>query len=207
MTRLCIFARAPVLGKVKTRLAGQIGAAAALAAHEELVCHTLDRLASVPELECQLWIAGAADHPGVLRWARRWALPVLVQRGDDLGARMCHAIETSLAEASAAVIVGTDCPGITADYVRQAAFALQENDLVLGPAEDGGYGLIGLRRSVPECFENVAWGTDLVLAQTIALARERGLSYRLLDEVWDVDDERGWARYRSAVRPAGRSWQ
>jgi rSAM/selenodomain-associated transferase 1 len=195
--RLCIFARAPVLGTVKTRLARDIGEAAALAAHEELVALALQQLADVPGMQVELWIAGAIYHPGVLEWSRRWRLRVVAQRGEDLGARMNTAIEASLAQGSAAIVVGTDCPGIDADYVQQAAEALRSHDLVIGPAEDGGYGLIGLRRSAPGLFRAMPWSTDRVMQETLTRARRGGLSHHTLDAVWDVDDVCDWERYRS----------
>lgn len=194
-TRLCIFARAPVLEEVKTRLARTLGAEAALAAHEELVGLALNQLANVAGMHSELWIAGATDHPTVLEWSRSWQLPVLAQQGDDLGARMSHAVQTCLAEPALALVVGTDCPGITAAYVQQAATALRDHDLVLGPAEDGGYGLIGLRIPAPELFEDVLWGTDAVLQQTLDRAVRSGLSYTLLATVWDVDEAADWVRF------------
>jgi rSAM/selenodomain-associated transferase 1 len=196
--RLCIFARTPVLNAVKTRLARSIGAEAALTAHEELVCLALSQMACVPGLICELWIAGATDHPAVVQWSQRWQLPIVAQQGHDLGARMSHAIQTALDESDRAIVVGTDCPGITSGYVQQAAAALDRHDLVIGPAEDGGYGLIGLRKPAPGLFENMRWGTDSVLRDTLDRAVRIGLSYELLTTVWDVDNAVDWARFRAS---------
>ncbi len=191
---LCIFARAPELGRVKTRLARTLGDEIALAAHERLVGQCLAALSSLTELQRELWIAGPTDHPGVRRWAHRWQLPVVAQRGADLGARMAGTMGDVLARAPFALIVGTDCPTLDATYVRRAVVALQSHDAVLGPAEDGGYGLIGLRRPLPTLFEDVSWGTATVTEETLARAKAAGLDMALLDRLWDVDTAADWER-------------
>jgi uncharacterized protein len=192
---LCIFARAPVLARVKTRLAAALGDHAALAAHVTLVESSLDRLAHVEGLVTELWLDDAA-HPAARRWSARWGLPLCQQAGSDLGERMNGALEACLARGAAGIVVGTDCPDIDAAYVTQAAAALNDHDLVLGPAEDGGYGLIGARRRVPEeVFAGIAWGTPAVLEQTLEQARAAALTVACLPTIWDVDDAGGWARF------------
>ena len=108
---------------------------------------------------------------------------------------MANAVADTIDRGSACLIVGVDCPGIDGAYVRDAARALLANDLVLAPAEDGGYGLIGLRRSAPELFQNVAWGSASVLTETLDKARFLGLEFQLLQQVWDVDDAADWTRF------------
>jgi glycosyltransferase A (GT-A) superfamily protein (DUF2064 family) len=95
------------------------------------------------------------------------------------------------------VLIGCDCPPIDSAYLREAFAALDAHDLVLGPAEDGGYGLIGVRSKVPAVFEDVAWGSDQVLARTLALCRAEGVGAAVLPEIWDVDDESGWQRFQA----------
>ncbi|MFB3107603.1 MAG: TIGR04282 family arsenosugar biosynthesis glycosyltransferase, partial [Pseudomonadales bacterium] len=124
-----------------------------------------------------------------------WSLTLRKQVGDDLGERMAHAISACLEAGSSALIVGSDCPTITAAYIRQAAAVLDTHDLVLGPAEDGGYGLIGLRHPAPELFTGMLWSTAEVFAQTVARANCLGLSWSVLETLWDVDDEPGWQRF------------
>ena len=201
MTRLCIFARAPVLGEVKSRLARTFGEVAALAAYRELCATAFDHLAKVPGIETELWIAGAADHPDVVEWSARWDLPISRQQGADLGARMRFAIDACLGDGMPGLVVGTDCPTITASYLQHAAAELDSHDLVLGPAEDGGYGLIGLRLPAPTLFEDMPWGSDRVMSETLARAKKAGLDYRLLETVWDVDEPEDWVRFSSS-RPA-----
>ena len=195
--QLCIFARAPEVGQVKTRLAAAVGPEAALAAHRTLVERCLDSLRDVAGVKAQLWIAGPVDHPECADWSSRWGLPLIEQHGDDLGARMGHAVEQSLQSAPFAIVIGTDCPTLDADYVVEAVTALADHDMVLGPAEDGGYGLIGLRRRAPLLFSDMVWGTPQVASETLARAKAIGLSVRVLDPIWDVDRAEDWRRFLS----------
>jgi len=193
-TRLCVFARAPVLGGVKRRLAADIGDAAALAAHIQLTEDTLERLAAVEGLETELWLAGEADAH-VRRWLGTWQLRLRRQQGSDLGQRMANALARSHAEGYYGIVVGSDCPPVDAAYVRQAAEALGEADVVLGPALDGGYGLIGTRQPLPQIYLNIPWGTDTVLQATLERIEQAELSVRLLEPIWDVDTVSDWKRY------------
>jgi rSAM/selenodomain-associated transferase 1 len=190
-----VFARAPVHGQVKTRLAATIGEDAALAAHETLVTSTLVRLAGVEEYTLTLWLAGDTGNVTVQGWAARFGVPVLQQRGDDLGSRMSSALGHMLESASRALVVGCDCPAIDRDYVLEAFGALEKNELVLGPAEDGGYGLVGLKREMPELFEGIAWGTSGVLDATLRKAAALELSVAVLRTIWDVDTAADWERF------------
>lgn len=180
---------------VKTRLASQIGADAALAAYQRLVDLALSRYARVSDLRSELWLSGDPAHPEVRGWVKDWNLPLFRQRGADLGERMANAVAHTIAHDNACLIVGVDCPGIDGAYVHNAAQMLLATDLVLAPAEDGGYGLIGLRRSVPELFQGVPWGSEAVLAETLDKARCLGLEFQLLEPVWDVDAAADWARF------------
>lgn len=196
---LCIFARAPEHGKVKTRLARALGADVALHAHRVLVERCLRQLAGIDDMQVQLWVAGERDNPGVAAWAADWKLPVYWQQGASLGARMAHAIETMLAVAPLAIVVGSDVPGLDAAYVASAVAALKDHDAVLGPADDGGYVLIGARRPVPELFVDVPWGSANVTKATLEHAGQSGLQVALLEELWDVDTQADWQRFCSLV--------
>ncbi len=192
---LCIFARAPERGAVKTRLAARIGVDAALAAYRRLVELALSRYAKIPDLHSELWVSGDPAHPEMRRWSSDWHLPLFEQRGADLGERMATAVAHGCEQGAGTLIVGVDCPCISGAYVRDAARTLRTTDLVLAPAEDGGYGLIGLRRPVPELFQGVAWGSDSVLAETLAKSQNLKLRHELLATVWDVDDAADWERF------------
>ncbi len=194
--RVAIFARAPVRGRVKTRLAKAVGADAALRVYEHLLASTLQRLgggseATVPEI----WIDGDLD--AFARWQQRsnaqgladLRTPLIAQGKGDLGQRMSRAFDQGIR-----ILVGTDIPGMTAGYVEGALDALACADVVLGPTEDGGYCLIGMNSAHPELFDGIDWGTDSVLASTLHAARD--LRVRLLDELWDVDEVDDLARWR-----------
>ena len=187
MTRLAIFARAPVLGQVKTRLAKDIGSAAALTAYRALVTLTLARLA--PGSGCfspEIWVDG--DNADVTRWRRRF--PVYAQPAGDIGERMAAAFA-----AGVDVLVGCDIPVLTAAYVDQAIAALNDADLVLGPTEDGGYCLIAMREPHPQVFVDIPWSSSSVLNATMRAAKS--LSVTTLDRLWDVDDGDDFRRWRA----------
>lgn len=187
--RLAIFARAPVLGRVKTRLAKDIGAEAALAAYRQLVARTLAKLApGSGDFRPEIWVAG--DNAEVAVWRRRF--PVLAQPNGDLGERMAAAFE-----AGVELLVGCDIPMLTAAYVARAQEALADADLVLGPTEDGGYCLIAMRESYPQLFADIPWSTGEVLKSTLRAAE--GLTVTLLEKLWDVDDGADFQRYRETL--------
>ena len=189
LPRLAIFARAPVLGAVKTRLAATIGATAALEAHRQLLMHTLAQLAPgsggfAPEM----WLAGPLIEAAP--WAR--CLPLRQQPAGDLGTRMAAAFADGVT-----VLVGTDIPPLRAHHVDAALAKLEESEVVLGPTDDGGYCLIALRAPSPQLFADIPWGSDQVLAATKAAAGERALA--LMPSLWDVDDAADWRRWRGAA--------
>ncbi len=203
-TRLIVFAKLPVAGRVKTRLAATIGAAGALRVHRRLLEATfaLARDSGADVLEWRYDDAGAA--PGSPEAALPEALAALgwcvgPQRGGDLGARMREALETALAAGDRPVLVGGDCPVLGADDLRQAFGALAAADAVFAPAEDGGYALVGLSRPAPELFEGVPWGTPGVMSITRARAAAAGVRLAMLRTVWDVDIEADLRRWE-AVR-------
>ena len=195
---LCVFARAPTLGFVKSRLAAEVGPTEALAAHTELLEGTLERCVSPAHYQTELWIAGPeTDNPVVADLIRRFGLDLRAQWGDDLGSRMWNALEEKLKIGARVLVVGSDCPDIDRDYVLQGFGALDQADVVLGPAEDGGYGLVGLRTAARELFLSVRWGSDDVLQTTLERAERGGFRVRLLKRIYDVDTLSDWQRYRN----------
>jgi rSAM/selenodomain-associated transferase 1 len=196
--RLLVFARAPRRGEVKQRLAAEVGAEAALQAHRRLVTDTLERLSGMDGVVTELWVAGVAGIE-VRRWANTYGVRLRAQTGADLGERMHQGLLAGLAASSRVVLVGSDCPEIDRAYVRKAIGLLDGYDVVLGPAEDGGYGLIGVRRGVESdlttLFSGVAWGESSVLPETRRRCAGAGLEVALLPVIWDVDDATGWRRF------------
>lgn len=186
--RLLLFAREPRAGEVKTRLQGELGAAGCLALYRRLLAHSLAVLNEADLAPWRLWVSGDPAHPDFSRACA--PRDILRQSGDDLGARMANALASELRQdgVDVAVLLGSDCPVLTGTYLEQALSALETGaDLVLGPVEDGGYILIGLRRPQPALFEAIDWGSERVLEQTLIRANALGLVSRVLEPLWDVD--------------------
>jgi len=194
---LGVFARPPERGRVKGRLARTLGADEALRTHLALTEGALARLQGLAGVRVSLWASERPGHPAMRRWSARWGLPVRCQCPGDLGRRMDHALRQLLLDADCALVVGTDIPLLNAAYVMEAVQALAAADLVFGPVEDGGYGLVGLRVPQPGLFQDIPWGTGEVLDASLAVAERLRLRTVLLDTLWDVDDVEGWRRYRA----------
>ncbi|MGI4873835.1 MAG: TIGR04282 family arsenosugar biosynthesis glycosyltransferase [Janthinobacterium lividum] len=197
--QLLIFAREPVLGRVKTRLAAGIGAEAALAVYRELLALTAAAVAAA-QLPATVWLAEAPFPPTAPAAPRpEWpGLPWRVQpAADSLGTRMADAFAEAFAGGAArVVIIGTDCPGLSAALLRQAFEHLTTHDLVLGPADDGGYYLLGMNKLHPELFGNKKWSTATVLPDTLADAARLHLRVAQLPTLHDVDSAQDLATWR-----------
>lgn len=182
---LIIFARKPTPGKVKTRLANAIGPVAAAALYERMLQDTMAKAMRLSGVEPVLFVAGdpawfTERFPGV---------PVFPQSGGDLGERMAGAFaHVFSAAAPRACIIGTDSPDLPPAYLERAFAALGEGaDLVFGPADDGGYYLLGMNRLHGELFRGMAWSTEEVLQESLRRATESGLRAELLPRWYDVD--------------------
>lgn len=203
MVRPCllVFLKAARLDTVKTRLAATIGADAALAAYRELVAATLQPLAALaPEIEVELRFAPDDAREELTPWLQPgWrAVP---QGEGDLGDRLARAFGEAFVDGCQRVLViGSDCPYVTAVDLRAALAALDQADLVLGPATDGGYWLLGLKAPHPEVFSGIDWSTPQVRAQTLDRAGSAGLRVTELRELSDVDTEAEWRTWRDHLR-------
>ena len=200
MTSVCVqvFTRAPVVGRVKTRLIADLGTAGAAALHTRMAERMCAVVASLPGVH-ELWVDGSIDHPWVRDVSERYNLRVHNQRGSDLGARMFNAAASAWARLAQPIVIGTDCWVLDAAYLQSAIDALVEGvDVVLGPVEDGGYVLIGLRDSRPELFSNMTWGNTMVLAETLRRCAALDLRVRQLPTLWDVDRPEDVARLRAS---------
>jgi rSAM/selenodomain-associated transferase 1 len=195
MSTIVIFARAPELGAVKTRLAKTVGAERALALYEAFLDDTCALTQGLGARRV-LAIAGDVDHPRVAHLCKSQRLAVESQGDGDLGARMARAIATHVATGPV-VIIGSDAPTLPRAHLHQALDALMTHDVVVGPSDDGGYYLIGASMAVPELFTDVHWSTADVLATT--LGRLEGRSYSLLPKWHDVDSEEDLARLTEAL--------
>jgi len=194
-TVVIVFAKAPQPGSVKTRLIPLLGAEGAAALHARLVERALAtaRRAALDRLE--LHCAPDASDPFFGFCAHHYGAVLTPQAEGDLGARMLAAFEAVLAAHARALLIGTDCPALTARHLRQADEALREgNDAVLVPCEDGGYALIGLTRCDARLFDGIAWGGSQVMAETRARLAALGWRWHELETLWDVDRPEDYTR-------------
>ncbi len=181
------FARAPVVGKVKTRMLPHLSAEQACELHCELAEWTTRQLLLFEEGELELAVAGDTSHALFSRCRALGVTRVSQQCGENLGQRMYHALRGGLVEFESVILVGSDCPEIDVAYLRQAVEALQHADVVLGPATDGGYVLIGARAISAALFEGIPWGSDQVYASTLAALADTALSCAQLRPLNDID--------------------
>jgi rSAM/selenodomain-associated transferase 1 len=185
---IVVMAKAPDPGRVKTRLIPALGEEGAAALAARMLKHVLAQAGAARLGPVMLAAAPSTDHPFFRHCASRYAAALVPQACGDLGARMCAAFNGALARHARALVVGADCPALDARYLRDAAAQLAAGaDVVLAPAEDGGYALIGLRRPEPRLFDGVAWSTGEVLARTRERIAACGLRVTELPTLWDVD--------------------
>ena len=187
-----VFQKNEVLGKVKTRLASGMGELRALEIYRHLVQMTYSALAEVP---VSIWTYFSDFIPETVNSpiAKSFA-----QEGQDLGERMAGAFARSFELGmDKVVLIGTDCPTLQSQHLNEAFEALTHSDLVLGPATDGGYYLIGMKRRADYLFEGISWSTSQVLTETLNVASQHGLTTTLLQELNDIDTSEDWERYTS----------
>ena len=201
--KLILFARFPLAGKVKTRLIPALGADGAVALHRRLVLRTLrtaNAACRAANAELEIRFDGESEN-AVQHWlGDGWSCR---PQGDgDLGRRMARAFEDSFYEGSpATLIIGSDCPELTADLLVAAFDQLAVAPVVFGPANDGGYYLIGLARFMPELFHGITWGAETVLAESLRVLERNGVKPALLKPLNDVDrveDLSQWRRIAEA---------
>jgi len=187
---LQVFAKAPVPGRVKTRLARTIGTDAATSAYRALAERTLATAVAARRAgvvgAIELWLDPESDPAAITAWRDRYGVTIETQAGDDLGGRMRNALRSSIARGRPALLIGTDVPGYDVAYLARAAAALEGHDAVIGPAEYGGYVLIGLAQDI-DVFAGVRWSTPEVMAATRARFAAAGASHVELPPLWDVD--------------------
>ncbi len=186
--RLIVFTKAPRHGRVKTRMHPRLTPARSATLHYELLLHTLWQCRGADGTTA-LWSPPGNDSRALDRLARRFGLDRGLQRGRDLGQRMRHALDhTVTRHRQPALLIGSDCPFITPGYLTRARQALQDKPVVLGPARDGGFVLIGTRRPLPNrCFDGIEWGSGRVLEQTLAQMKRAGAACALLPALDDID--------------------
>jgi uncharacterized protein len=184
---IIIFVRHPQLGKVKTRLAATLGDKKALAIYKLLLAHTYSLIQN-GKLPVYVYYADAVVQDDL--WQGGF-ISKKQQQGADLGERMHHAFaEVFAAGHQKVVIIGSDCYELTEAIITEAFTALEKSDAVIGPASDGGYYLLGLKKMIPAVFENIAWSTATVKDDTVQVLIQNNIAFSLLPTLRDVDEEK-----------------
>ena len=186
-----IFAKNPVRGKVKTRLARTLGKDKALRIYKYLLAYTLDE-AQKTNCDKAVFYSEFIDRQDM---CEKNGHQQYVQQGDDLGKRMENAFYTAFSSHYKKVlIIGSDCFELTHDIMEQAMFHLDSHDVVVGPATDGGYYLLGMKAMHREFFMNKQWSSENVLFDTAKDMEQLGLSFKLLNTLTDIDEEKEFVK-------------
>jgi len=192
---LLLFLKAPVPGRVKTRLAATLGAEAAAGLYVRMARQVYQAASRLPGIQTLAAYEPAQAFPD-LSWLGPHPPAFAAQEGEGLGQRLENAFRLAFSLGARRVAaIGADSPGLPAEWLSLAFAELGRNAMVLGPAEDGGYYLIGLSRFEPALFETIPWSSPQVLALTLDKARDLGLAFFLLPEYFDVDDEESLRRW------------
>ena len=191
---VAVLAKAPIAGFAKTRLIPVLGADGAARLQERLIVRAVTTACDASIGPVMLWATPDQSHPAFQAIAARRDIALASQADGDLGARMLAAIT---AASGPALVIGTDCPALTATHLRAAADVLRGGtDVVVLPAEDGGYVLIGMRSPQPALFSDMCWSTPRVMDDTRARLRTLGLTWREPTTLWDVDVPADLARLK-----------
>lgn len=195
LNKLLIFTKSPVLGEVKTRLQPEYSQEQSLILHKKLLLNTLSLTENLNYLDIELCCTPNRNTLFFLECENRFPVTLSDQQGDDLGERMAFSLSVALQTYGKVIIIGTDCPAIDDFYIEQAIQALDEHDTVIGPAADGGYVLLGLRKFSLELFTDISWGSDKVFAQTQNVLNDLAWSYKELGIMHDIDRAEDVLRY------------
>ncbi len=201
---LIIFVKNLIKGHVKTRLAKTLGDDVALNIYKQLLKNTHDKIQTLKIDKIVFYSNFIEDDI----WQND-LFQKKVQEGNDLGERMKNAFKSLAVEQAGsftagykkAIIIGTDCPGINKNILEDAFLKLNNSDIVIGPAADGGYYLLGIKKVHSFLFHNIEWSTNSVFQQTIDLCNRNNLSYFLLPELSDIDDEKDLIHFENLVMP------
>jgi rSAM/selenodomain-associated transferase 1 len=186
--RILVFAKAPVAGYAKTRLVPFLGEIQAARLQRELITRTLDIATGSGLCPVELWCAPDCEHEYFDRCRTSYDIVLQRQHGQDLGQRMARALAGTLRNNRPVLLIGTDNADLDNEYLRRAIELLAtESDVVIGPATDGGYVLIGLNRFIPELFDDIPWSSDQVLAVTRRRLEEHAVDWRELKTCHDID--------------------
>lgn len=198
--RLLLFARAPVPGRVCTRLQARLGVAGATELYRLLLARRLWQLRETAPMPVEIWLDGTPEDAFFAPWRAHFTW--FRQEGADLGERMWRAVCSAAQRSRRQLLIGVDSPVLDAAYLSAALAELRTGrQAVLGPAEDGGYVLLALAKPAPELFFDIPWGTDRVAAVTGARLDALGWRWSRLPTLWDLDRPEDLPRLATLVPP------
>jgi hypothetical protein len=196
--RLLILSKAPDPGAVKTRLVPLLGKTGAARLYAAMLHTCIDRLATAGLCPVDLWCTPTTGHPFFIDCRERYGVALRQQAAGGLGQRMQLALGTALQQSGYALLVGADCPGLAVSDIEESLQALEQGtDVILGPALDGGYYLVGMRRSHSFLFKDMPWGSADVLRMTESRLRARGCRWHRLALRRDLDTPEDYAAWKA----------
>lgn len=187
---LIIFVRSPKLGKVKTRLANEVGDEKALSIYKQLLAHTREQSVEVDATRLLFYSDEIIEDDWSIDHFKKH-----LQVDGDLGDKMLAAFEEALTFCDTAIIIGSDCPQLNSSIIDKAFDKLEKQDVVIGPTYDGGYYLIGMKKIHKELFLDMTWSTSEVCDETKNRVSESNLSYSLMTVLSDIDYKEDWDKY------------
>lgn len=196
-TTIIVFCKAPVAGQVKTRLMPELDAQQAADIHTELSNQTLSLLHKAKLCPVQLWCSPDINHDFFNQCVDSFGVSLHLQQGNDLGERMHHAMSNALEIFSSVLLIGCDCPSFEHHDFELAIAELEKNDIIIAPAEDGGYVMIGLKRSLPSLFLNMTWSHGNVYRNTLKQLDKLDLKFYESRKQWDVDTYNDLQRFHA----------
>lgn len=201
-----VFAKAPVPGHAKTRLIPAMGAEQAALLHAALAERAITTAQKSGAADVELCCTPDSDQSFFQYCGEDFDVTLSEQGEGDLGERMLRALNRTLEDVEQAIIIGADCPALSAKHIEAAARVLDNAQVVLMPAEDGGYVLIGATRTDPKMFDDIHWGTSSVLAEQRRNLSACGLTVMETDTLWDVDRPEDLARVKALKPPLEFFW-
>jgi len=184
---LYLFAKEPEAGKVKTRLAPKLGHHRCALLATKMLQQSAEKVSQDWQGELVLCVTPRIEAPLFLEMQKRWRCRSVLQQGDDLGERMLHAMQQGIRKVGAAVVMGCDVPYLSPQILRQAFEIMSRGENIIGPAEDGGFYLLGMHRPEPRLFEDIVWGGSQVLAGVMKNAERCGIEFASLPALRDID--------------------
>jgi len=195
-TVILLFAKAPVAGKVNTRLIADIGVQAATLLQRDLIDQRLSMLIQANLCAVSLMCSPDVHDDYFVHCKAQYPITLLAQSGDDLGARMLNGIKQALQQYKYCIVIGTDAPVLDEVLISQAIERLKTGaEVVFVPAEDGGYVLVGLQKPYEFLFQGISWGSTEVMQQSTSKLKKNSISFSELATCWDIDRLEDYQRY------------